>query len=137
MPRRSVYASVALALVLLSSTGCNDLGIDPPPVSPPPKIDTAKAISFQNNVLPIFINYGCYGCHGGTNGLYVTTVAQLLQGGIHGPAIVPGNADSSLIMKKTSANPPFGARMPFGGPYCPDSIRSVIAAWINQGAKDN
>ncbi len=137
MPRRFVYVCVVLTVVLISSTGCNDLGMNPPTPSPPPKVDTAKAVSFQNNVIPIFINYGCYGCHGGTNGLYVTTVADLLKGGIHGPAIIPGNADSSLIMKKTSPNPPFGARMPMGGPYCPDSIRAVIAAWINQGAKDN
>ena len=137
MQRPSVCALILLAFILLSSTGCNDLGMNPPPSSPPEKIDTARTISFQNNVLPIFVNYGCYGCHGGTNGLYVTTVAQLLQGGIHGSAIVPGNADSSLIMKKTSAAPPFGDRMPLGGPYCPDSVRAVIAAWINQGAKDN
>ena len=125
-----------MTLLLLSSTGCNDLGMNPPPPSTK-KVDTLKTVSFQNNVIPIFINYGCYGCHGGTNGLYVTSVAQLLQGGIHGPAVVPGHADSSLIMKKTSAAPPFGDRMPQGGPYCHDSIRAVIAAWINQGAKDN
>jgi hypothetical protein len=67
----------------------------------------------------------------------VHTVADLLKGGVHGPAIVPGKADSSLIMKKTSPIPPFGDRMPQGGPYYSESIRAVIASWINQGAKDN
>jgi hypothetical protein len=115
--------------------GCNDLGVNP--THAVVHVDTLSTVSFQKNVLPIFQRFGCYDCHGGTNGLYVHTVADLLKGGVHGPAIVPGNADSSLIMKKTSPVPPFGDRMPQGGPYWPDSIRAVIASWINQGAKDN
>jgi hypothetical protein len=116
--------------------GCKDMGVNPPPVTM--RVDTlATTVSFQTNILPIFEKFGCYECHGGTNGLVVHTVADLLKGGVHGPAIVPGNADSSLIMKKTSAAPPFGDRMPQGGPYCSDSIRAVIALWIHQGAKDN
>ena len=136
--RRAYGVIVVLLGLLLITGGCTDMGVSPP-VSPPGPDSTGGggAVSFANNVLPIFIRYGCYGCHGGTNGLVVGTVADLLRGGIHGPAIIPGNADSSLIMKKTSPTPPFGDRMPLGGPYCPDSVRAVIAAWINQGAKDN
>ena len=58
-------------------------------------------------------------------------------GGDHGPAIVPGNADASNIIKKLSPNPPFGDRMPFGGAYLPDSTIQIIKTWINQGTKDN
>ena len=65
------------------------------------------------------------------------TVAQLLQGGVDGPAVISGKADASVIIKKLSANPPFGDRMPQGGPYLPDSTMQVIKDWINQGAKDN
>ena len=112
------------------------MGVNPPAPNVTP-VSSSGTVSFADNVLPIFVRYGCYGCHGGTNGLDVSTVANLLKGGIHGPAIVPGKADSSLIMKKTSPAPPFGDRMPQGGPYLPDSVRAVIGTWINQGAKDN
>ena len=126
-----------LAGLAVFLAGCTDMGVNPPASVAAKPDTTSGGVSFSKNVLPIFVRYGCYDCHGGTNGLVVHTVADLLKGGLHGPAIIPGNADSSLIMKKTSPNPPFGDRMPQGGPYCPDSVRAVIAAWINQGAKDN
>jgi len=128
---------IPFVFLLAFAGGCTDMGVSPPPPAAVPDSTGGGGVSFAKDVIPIFIRYGCYGCHGGTNGLVVGTVADLLKGGIHGPAIVPGNADSSLIMKKTSPTPPFGDRMPLGGPYCPDSVRAVIAAWINQGAKDN
>ena len=134
--RRHVFALSAAAGLMVLSSGCKDMGVTPETVHVD-TVSTVTTVSFQNNILPIFDRFGCYECHGGTNGLVVHTVADLLRGGVHGPAIVPGNADSSLIMKKTSATPPFGDRMPQGGPYCSDSIRAVIALWINQGAKDN
>jgi hypothetical protein len=94
-------------------------------------------ISYLNNVRPIFLLNNCINCHGGSNNLYVGTVAQLLQGGAHGPAVVPGIADSSLLLQKISPVPPFGERMPQYGPYLSDSLVTIIRTWINQGAKDN
>jgi hypothetical protein len=69
--------------------------------------------------------------------LFVNSVAQLLRGGDHGPAVVAGKADTSNLVRKLSSTPPFGDRMPQGGPYLPDSTLQVIKLWINQGAKDN
>lgn len=94
-------------------------------------------VSFRNDILPVFQRHGCLSCHGGTNNLFVGTVAQLLAGGTNGPAVTPGNADGSLIIRKTSPTPPFGDRMPLGGPYLPDSTLQVLRTWINQGTKDN
>ncbi len=93
--------------------------------------------SFSNDVLQLFNRFGCTGCHGGNGGLVVGTRAQLLSGGDHGPAVVPGNSGGSLLVQKLSLNPPFGSRMPLGGPYLPDSSVRVIAEWIDQGALDN
>ena len=98
---------------------------------------TSVQISFSRDILPIFNQKGCISCHGGSGGLFVGTVAQLLQGGNHGPVIVPGNAGASNIVKKLSPTPPFGDRMPLGGPYLPDALQQTIKDWINQGAKDN
>jgi hypothetical protein len=101
---------------------------------PPP---TNGDISFSLRVLPMFQRYGCTGCHGGTNGLTVGTVGQLLTGGVRGPAIVAGNSAGSLLIKKLSPTPPSGDRMPQGGPYLSADSIKVIRDWIDQGAKNN
>ena len=93
--------------------------------------------SFRQDILPIFTGNGCAGCHGGNGGLTVTSVNSLLAGGDHGPAIVAGNADLSILVNKLSPSPPFGSRMPLGGPYLPDATINTIRTWINEGAKDN
>jgi len=136
-------AGILFVLVLLLTTalqGCADRGsspVEPQQVSTtPPPVD-GQTISFAGQVAPIFSRFGCYGCHGGSGGLFVTSVSQILRGGDHGPAVIPGKADSSNIVRKLSASPPFGDRMPQGGPYLPDSTIAVIKLWINQGAKDN
>ena len=135
MNRNLFLAGSSLIGTLLIATGCKDLGAEPPMAGPPPLV--AGPVSFANTIIPIFQHYGCYQCHGGTNNLDTHSVAGLVMGGDHGPAIVAGNADSSLIMKKTSPTPPFGDRMPQGGPYLPDEVRNTIRDWINQGAKNN
>jgi hypothetical protein len=131
-------ALVPAFLAFLVIAGCADSGTAPTSsIQDPPPPPVGQTVSFQTDIKPIFQRYGCNGCHGGSGGLFVQTVAQLLRGGAHGPAIVPGNADVSNIIKKLSPSPPFGDRMPQGGPYLPDSTIQVIRAWINQGAKDN
>jgi hypothetical protein len=132
--------SLVFLLLVIVAAGCKDMGTDPqytqtttPPTTPPP----TGTISFSQHVLPILQSRGCTGCHGGSGGLVVTSVASLLTGGNHGAAIVAGQADNSNIIKKLSATPPFGLRMPQGGPYLADSTIAVIRAWINQGALNN
>ena len=138
MKARFLTVSAVSMLAILLIGGCSDKGNDPTSAnqqpSPPP---VTQDVSFQSQIRPIFQQRGCDGCHGGNGGLFVQTVAQLLQGGSHGPAIVPGKADSSNLIKKLSPNPPFGDRMPQGGPYLPDSTIQIIRTWINQGAKNN
>lgn len=138
---RKLFIVLSFSIVgMLAFDACQDMGsepvanIQPPPPPPPPP---AQEVSFQSNIKPIFQSYGCNGCHGGSGGLFVQTVAQLLKGGDHGPALVAGKADSSNIIKKLSPTPPFGDRMPQGGPYLPDSTLQTIRTWINQGAKNN
>jgi len=138
MKARFLTVSAVSMLAILLIGGCSDKGNDPTSAnqqpSPPP---VTQDVSFQSQIRPIFQQRGCDGCHGGNGGLFVQTVAQLLQGGSHGSAIVPGKADSSNLIKKLSPNPPFGDRMPQGGPYLPDSTIQIIRTWINQGAKNN
>jgi hypothetical protein len=136
--RNTSFIIPLMAVLVLA--GCSDMGTNPTSSeqsSPPPPVTQTGSVSFQSQVKPIFQRYGCASCHGGSGGLFVQTVAQLLQGGVNGPVVVPGKADASNIVKKLSPTPPFGDRMPQGGPYLPDSTLQVIKDWINQGAKDN
>jgi hypothetical protein len=137
--RRFTFSIIAIVAVLFIA-GCSDMGSNPASSdqsAPAPPAPQSGSVSFQSQIKPIFQRYGCASCHGGSGGLYVQTVAQILQGGVDGPAVISGKADASIIIKKLSANPPFGDRMPQGGPYLPDSTMQVIKDWINQGAKDN
>ncbi len=120
-----------LIITSLFLVGCND----DDPVAPDPD----EEVSFSQHVLPLFQQYGCTGCHPGNAGLDVRTVDALLQGGVSGPAIEPGNADGSLLIQMISPNPPPGRpRMPEDGPpFLSESEQETIARWIDEGAEDN
>lgn len=98
---------------------------------------SVTAVSYSRDVRPLLVQHGCTGCHGGTSGLTVGTVAALLVGGNHGPAVIPGDGAGSILVKKISPGPPFGSRMPQGGPFMPDVNIATIRTWIDQGALDN
>jgi uncharacterized protein (TIGR03437 family) len=98
----------------------------------------AATISFANDVEPLFVSYGCTSCHGGTDNLFVDSYAHLMAGtSLHGPVVIPGNGEGSVIIQKLRGTASFGVRMPQGGPYLPDSSISKISTWITQGAHNN
>jgi hypothetical protein len=133
MSHKNFFVGLVLCLI---AAGCKDNGTGPDVTqNPPPPPAAQDTIRFATNILPIFQARGCTGCHGGSGRLFVGSVAQLLQGGDHGPAIIPGSGAQSNLVLKLSPTPPFGARMPQGGPYLPDSTIQYIKTWIDQGAK--
>jgi len=101
-----------------------------------------KKVSFSQEVFPI-LKKRCLSCHYPGNEfnesrLVMTTYELLLKGGVHGSPIVPGKADSSLIVRKLGPDPPFGRQMPLMSKEKLSSEEIVlIAKWIDQGAKDN
>lgn len=133
---RHTLAPLTISLIVFLA-GCSDSGTGPqtPPTPPPPT--GGSTVSFATRVLPIFTRHGCTGCHGGSGGLSVGTVAQILTGGSHGPAVIPGDANNSILIRKLGSTPPFGGRMPQGGPFLPDTTVAVISTWINEGAQNN
>lgn len=93
-------------------------------------------VSLQVDVRPIFQQRGCLSCHGGTNGLELSTHAGILAGGIRGPAVVPRRGAESLLvmaMRGQGGVP----QMPFGSPPMPEAEILLISDWIDQGARDN
>lgn len=131
IPGRVRQLMLLCSSVILFIVGCKDSGTEP--VDPRPQ----TGISFAKDIKPILELYGCEGCHGGSGGLFVGTVEQIMRGGDHGPAIVPGNAGASILMAKLSPTPPFGVRMPQGSSQMPESEQQKIRRWIDEGAQNN
>jgi len=135
------FAALLLGAALLGS--CTDMGTNPvhnvaSPTSTTIPVPITGAVSFSAQVEPIFQAHRCTSCHGGSGGLVLTSYASVMAGGNHGAILIPGNAPgSNIILKLTQSPPPFGSRMPLGGPYLADSLVQVIGAWINQGALNN
>lgn len=78
------------------------------------------------------------GCHGATAPAGALDLASLnlasrLAGktASNGALLVdPASPDTSVLLAKTSAAPPFGARMPIGGAPLDDATRACVRAWI-------
>lgn len=91
----------------------------------------------EKDVLPIIQR--CFQCHGEalqTGGLDLHTRAGMLKGGASGPAIVPANAEASLLYKRVIGQ--VQPRMPM--PPLAALNESEIASlkdWIDQGAEWN
>lgn len=96
----------------------------------------SRKVDFNTEIRPI-LNENCVACHGG-----VKTSAELnlqfrdlaLLGGESGePAIVPGNAGASSVMRMIShADPAY--RMPKDEAALPEEHIDLIRRWIDQGA---
>ncbi|MCB9523770.1 MAG: lamin tail domain-containing protein [Myxococcales bacterium] len=81
----------------------------------------------------------CIGCHGGSGGINLENVANLVPGVTAGnsglPAIVAGDAEASYLYAKLAgthvALGGFGSRMPLGGAGWPAAELQVVADYIN------
>ena len=90
---------------------------------------------FERNVRPLLARE-CYACHSGQApvqqaDLRVDSLDALLAGGKSGPAIVPGDAERSLLVKVLRHETE--VRMPPGGRLT-DAEVDHVAAWIRMGA---
>jgi uncharacterized membrane protein len=110
-------------------------GAPAPTTDAPHPSPTAKALRFQEDILPVLEHY-CVRCHGPKkqNGrLRLDSRAGVLQGGKLGPSIVPGaSARSPLYRAITDPEP--DTRMPQEGQPLPPELIHRIQAWIDEGA---
>ena len=89
---------------------------------------------FEKRVRPILANK-CYSCHTSSKlgGLQVDSRAGLLAGGKSGPAITPGNPETSLLIRAvTHADPKFA--MPMGREKLSEQEIGDLREWIAAGA---
>ena len=85
---------------------------------------------------PLVLATRCVSCHNTRfkqSGLDVSSRASLLQGGSRGPALVPGKSADSLLYKVVARVA--GPHMPFQAAKLEEKEISVLAAWIDAGAR--
>jgi mono/diheme cytochrome c family protein len=130
------------SLVVLSGfTGARAAGVSDAPV---PGSAPASAVSFANDVRPIF-EAKCVSCHGAADEdgrprkeayLDLTTYDGLMAGSEFGSVVEAGNADDSVLMDMIVAGD-----MPSqdDGPVDPLSEEEIdlIRRWIDEGAENN
>ena len=106
-------------------------------------------LSFKKDIFPI-IQKNCLPCHAEDNfnpsELSMDDYEKMQAGGKNGPVWEVKQSKASLIVKKLSETPPFGDRMPLNSKkkieagkakwLTEDEIKT-IAAWIDEGAKNN
>jgi hypothetical protein len=107
-------------LLLGSLAGVNARAEDKPQTAP----------DFQKDVLPVF-KEKCIRCHGAKRRdgkLDMRTLEALLEGGVTGPAIKPGNAKKSLLIELIHYKemPPKKK-----GPFITSTELEMLRLWIN------
>lgn len=107
-------------------------------------IGTVATVSFATDILQNIFNsttYGCTGCHGGTNNLFLTSYNSVMAGNsTRGPVVIANDTTSLLIRKLkggSSLGPGEGVRMPQGGDPISDSDLRKVITWIKEGALNN
>jgi len=104
---------------------------------PEPKLTKEQSDFFEGKVRPV-LAANCYRCHSAAEGkvkggLVLDTREGMLKGGDHGVAIVPGNAEESLIYKRITGQ--VKPAMPLA-PVAALTNEEIAAVrdWINAGA---
>ena len=91
------------------------------------------SLTFEQHIRPI-LKAQCFHCHGEADelsgGLDVRLVRLLAAGGESGEAIVPGDADASLLWQRIAAD-----EMPEGPKKLSAPQKSLVRQWIEQGAR--
>lgn len=98
--------------------------------------ETEHKVDFQKEIQPIFAEH-CYQCHGpnrAENGLRWDRKASALKGGEKGPAIVPGKAGESLVIRAVNGGGEDVPKMPKKGEPLTAEQVELLKTWINQGA---
>ena len=101
--------------------------------------ETAKPPVAERDIQAIF-SAKCWVCHGRREqkaGLDLRSIAAMSKGGKSGPAIVPGNPDASLLVKRIAAQqmPPPALQEQFSVRGLTDDELEKVKRWISEGAR--
>lgn len=96
--------------------------------------DPAALKFFETKIRPILVNH-CTECHGEKkqkHNLRLDNLTYMLQGGDSGPAVVPNDADASLLLKAVSYEDQ-DMQMPPDGKLEDEQIAD-LKKWVEMGA---
>lgn len=126
---RSRLAAMCLGMAVLGSVVAVSSAQAPGPVAP-----AQASVSFARDILPV-MEASCLSCHGADvqlGKLDLRTRESAIRGGDRGPALVPGNAEQSKLLRMIAGVEE--PAMPMGlEPLTAKQIAS-FRAWIDQGA---
>ncbi len=109
--------------------------LQPAPAAAP----TAEQLDFfEKKIHPVLVDR-CHECHSPEakkikGGLLLDTRASILQGGDHGPALVPGDPEKSLLIQPVRYQDE-KLQMPPKHPLTPAQVAD-FEAWVKMGAPD-
>jgi hypothetical protein len=106
---------------------------EPSRVLPEPAVDTAAAPTYAQDIAPLF-ELRCVKCHGSPfarNDLRLSTYANVMRGGETGTAVIPGDPEGSLLLKKVEGRdkPSMPPRRPLS-----KAEKELLRRWIAAGA---
>ena len=93
-----------------------------------------EPINFTDHIRPI-MERSCWNCHGEAaqlSDLDLSSREAALEGGVRGPAIVPGRAEDSWLFRVVAGLE--APRMPMSGDPLNDVELNAVRAWIDDGA---
>ncbi|WP_406693499.1 c-type cytochrome domain-containing protein [Singulisphaera sp. Ch08] len=132
----------ALCLVALLLLGADAPAPAPATTPIPVTVPTrTEPVSYANEVADILANK-CVGCHSAAlaeSKLDIEEVAGMLKGGKHGPAIVPGKAEESLLFKMAShqVEPVMPPKDKKNNEPLTSAELGLLKLWLDAGAKDD
>jgi hypothetical protein len=101
-----------------------------------------EQVSFKEDILPL-LKWRCAGCHeqGGEgfekSGVDLTSYDGVMKGTKFGKMVIPGDPESSNLMRLLDWKVSKEIRMPHSKKQLSSCDRNSIRTWIRQGAKDN
>src|SRR5881397_2609919 len=87
---------------------------------------------FEKRIRPV-LSAKCYACHSDTKqgGLQLTSRAALLAGGKSGPAITPGDSETSLLIRAIrQSDPELKLKMPMNGGKLSEQEIADFSSWV-------
>jgi hypothetical protein len=128
-------ADVLFALAFTVGIGLAIQGsADVPPVADRTDVDGAVAVSFADDIMPIF-ELRCVECHDADNtelGLRLDSWEGTMAGSDYGTVIEPGDSEGSVLVDMIAS----GDMPEDGDPVEPEEL-ALIEAWVTEGAENN
>lgn len=97
----------------------------------------AAAVDYTRQIEPL-LQVQCVKCHGASTqkgNLRLDTAAAALKGGEHGPSIVPGKAEESVLIAAVEGRHGEVSKMPYKRPPLDTETVALLKRWIDEGAQ--